>query len=59
MLGVIGWLWFLPANVPLWPTVTLVVVLTLNALAGTAWYLARARVEGRWWARSRKRRTES
>jgi hypothetical protein len=50
ILGFIGWLWFLPADAPPWPAVTLVAVLTLAAALGLAWYLARARAEVRWWA---------
>jgi hypothetical protein len=48
IIGFGGWLWFSAADGPAWKAVSLVAVLALAALVGVAWYLPRARIEGRW-----------
>jgi hypothetical protein len=48
IIGLIAWLWLFSAAGTPWGAVSLVAVQALAALAGVAWYLARARAEGRW-----------
>jgi len=48
IFGFIGWLWFFAADDAAWKAVSLVAVLVLAALVGSAWYLPRARAERRW-----------
>jgi hypothetical protein len=48
IFGLIIWSWLFSADGPAWRVVSLVAVQALAALAGVAWYLPRARAEGRW-----------
>jgi hypothetical protein len=48
IFGLVAWLWLFPADGPARGAVSLAAVQALVALAGVAWYLARARAERRW-----------
>ena len=48
LFGLFAWLLLDAADGPAWRAVSLVAILALAALVGVAWYLPRARDEGRW-----------
>ena len=48
IVGLIGWLWFVPASDPAWRAVSLAAVLALAALVGVTWYLSHVRADRRW-----------